>query len=805
MELINFDVTKREDKNVGKNDFTEYKQKDNRFVQAIFTGATFTSHADFSKATFMSFADFSNAVFTAGADFSNAHFPKGASFENAVFEPPAVGEEHHVTFREAQFGKPYQIQAGEWRIGFGYEDENYSIFRIKKGDKGWTEIERKEIDNLSDTSIKRIIKDWDLESHDKEIHDSFSIFRENPETISFKYCRFGKIDVDTVSKELVEEVVNKKFLREAGEAEKQILTEYYSDSTSADGKNKIRPDVKRILSRHLSKDALPKHRIGGLFNVAFDNANFFCRGDVLFDGTLFANGDDTSFDRASFANGGSASFDQASFANGGSVSFVVASFANGGSVSFVVASFANGGYVSFAEASFANGGSASFVVASFANGGYASFDEASFANGGSASFGRASFANGGYASFDEASFANGGSTRFDRVSFANDEDASFRGASFACGGAISFNNTLFANKNDVGFNSIKTKEDLDIKLYECLFLCGGKVSFANATFPAKKPTMFQRCHFALCPEVDFSGAVFRQTSFEGGEIGWIKEIATADSLKDKVPLERIFDNRDITIPERLKGSYIPILTNVFEGGVRVVWKDLTVESAKNLLFRLVNFSGAIFDGVTLKHIELNAPQWGMYRGRRILQAEKELYGKFNFFRRLFPNEACRSELRNIQNQYTQLKSNLEKYGDYASAGDFHYGEMEMRRKHNNIFQQIFTLTNIYRLSSGYGERPFRSLMATLTLLGGLMLLSYWAYYSPITEHSLNYINPETDSNFTQFVKILGHVLKPYSETLPAEGLNDKNAWYFFLLYFGKILLYLQTLMFALAVRRRFKR
>jgi len=72
-------------------------------------------------------------------------------------------------------------------------------------------------------------------------------------------------------------------------------------------------------------------------------------------------------------------------------------------------------------------------------------------------------------------------------------------------------------------------------------------------------------------------------------------------------------------------------------------------------------------------ISVDAFRMSLMRGRNALKAEEI----FREIKRDDPRfESARAD---VENQYTQLKNNLEKQGDYHHAGDFHYGEQEMRR------------------------------------------------------------------------------------------------------------------------------
>jgi hypothetical protein len=59
---------------------------------------------------------------------------------------------------------------------------------------------------------------------------------------------------------------------------------------------------------------------------------------------------------------------------------------------------------------------------------------------------------------------------------------------------------------------------------------------------------------------------------------------------------------------------------------------------------------------------------------------------------------------NVSDLYHRLRVRYEQKGDRESARDFYYGELEMLRVGRPLFSRLFSLTNIYRLSSGYGKR-----------------------------------------------------------------------------------------------------
>lgn len=74
------------------------------------------------------------------------------------------------------------------------------------------------------------------------------------------------------------------------------------------------------------------------------------------------------------------------------------------------------------------------------------------------------------------------------------------------------------------------------------------------------------------------------------------------------------------------------------------------------------------------------------------------------------------EWSHIEQVYRQLKQNCEDRKDYERAGDFHYGEKEMRRKNQNTTKGLRFLLTLYGLVSGYGERYGRPLVCAAAVL-----------------------------------------------------------------------------------------
>lgn len=558
----------------------------------------------------------------------------------------------------------------------------------------------------------------------------------------------------------------------------------------------------------LSGKNLPQNQCDFKGHIFEDKATFIrttFAGLANFEGATFKNGVD--FSNARFLAG--ASFWEAKFINKGVVSFSYAKFENKGQVSFDSARFANEGYVSFESASFKNEGNVFFHRVKFENKGHVSFDFTSFDNE-------------GVVAFDFARFENQEGVHFDAIRFQNKGGVSFCRAEFENEGDVKFEKVIWANKGKLDFSKIKYRNDINIQFHECLFLCERKVDFSTSYFPEKGTLVFQRCHFDLkkydvwgyfeLPEISFNKSWFHNTMFEGGSIEWISDFLTGIEVReDHGDLGRSDDEKKIE--KIIKDHKVPFNTSVFMGDEVVLFKDLTTESAKHLTFRLTDLSRAKFDGMTLSHIQLNAPTWWQEKGwwekngrsmlyeeyeMRMESAEKTINGRISEY---FSNPSGEKDMqmKNLENQYTQLKTNLDKQGDYYNAGYFHYGEQEMRRLRIGWWGRNIILLNLYRACSGYGERAPRAFVYVLIvifLFSGMLLLVDF-------KDVLQVWNPS--ELLTTCTKIVVELITPFSWRGKIGDITGSNLWHYAFLILGQILLYIQIPLLIMAVRRRFKR
>ena len=182
-----------------------------------------------------------------------------------------------------------------------------------------------------------------------------------------------------------------------------------------------------------------------------------------------------------------------------------------------------------------------------------------------------------------------------------------------------------------------------------------------------------------------------------------------------------------------------------------------------------------------------------------------------------PTQKTEKEVREekyepVRRLYLELKKNFEEKRDWNTAGDFHYGEMECRRKMKEgwLWRNISSLEAVYFWSSGYGERPKRAFVVLVLLVGFLfpIILSMDVFVPSFLSYLFNdqpfclwnWLQDLSNSlaysfeiaTFTRVTRI-GEVIKP------------DTSWDKWVLVSESILVYIQILLVALALRRKVKR
>ncbi|MDH4226448.1 MAG: pentapeptide repeat-containing protein [Deltaproteobacteria bacterium] len=568
---------------------------------------------------------------------------------------------------------------------------------------------------------------------------------------------------------------------------------------------------------------------GAVFEALADFKGAVFHGAADFSGAIFRDGAD--FSGARFIPKNNTEKEDVSFLSSiflSETNFSGVSFDNTGNVDFSQASFSGQGNALFLSAVFKNSGSVNFTGAVFKNLKGVEFSDAAFQNGRDVLFSGISFACKRIVSFTRTKFANSGKVHFYRNNFINDSSATFSYAAFTCRDGAEFSENVFTNDGRVLFYEADFAETRMLVFSECIFAARHGVDFSLVRFPSSGETLFSRCYFKGSGkkedsedfDVTFENSAFRETSFEGGEIKWLSDITKANPKT--IPLDALIEAREaelersrassnigpyeIAAPAWTKGLSIrtPELLHVFDEDALVSWCALSTDSSKNLTFRRVNLHKSVFDGVTLSNVQLNAVNWLSDGSRDVLYSERILKDRIKRKELRRGTVKFKSALDDLADQYTQLKNNLETKRSYAQAGNFHYGEMETMRMGFNAIWRALSLTNLYRISSGYGERPGRALFYTLFLASCLTFFAMASldYYSP------SFVDASTDGFVSAFIKLYANFASPFwkaTEDSAFSSMNSENWWFFVITFVGRIIFYLQTTIFALTLRRRFKR
>lgn len=160
-------------------------------------------------------------------------------------------------------------------------------------------------------------------------------------------------------------------------------------------------------------------------------------------------------------------------------------------------------------------------------------------------------------------------------------------------------------------------------------------------------------------------------------------------------------------------------TPIFQG-TDVTFREVTIGPSGAIEFSGVDLSKCQFLDTDLRKIQITRAIWARIPNRlgNRFPSREGIYDGIVGSRADagYPWEG-------IERAYRELKQNHEERRDYERAGDFHYGEKEMRRRNPKTPWVLRTLLTLYWLLSGYGERYLRPLIWA----GILLLLSAIGY------------------------------------------------------------------------------
>jgi hypothetical protein len=343
-------------------------------------------------------------------------------------------------------------------------------------------------------------------------------------------------------------------------------------------------------------------------------------------------------------------------------------------------------------------------------------------------------------------------------------------------------------KNDTDFRAVFFPDILNFTKYEFKDIVdfsyaefNDKVYFQDTKF--NKVAIFKNTKFNK--DVDFAGAKF----LEGGGAIFLDCEFNGKLLFNgtRIYQRTIFEKINYNVSESVIGNFKYI--EFGENGI-LNFKDLSLAQVE-------------FVGTNLNSCEFHNVVWNRCLARNALYDEVLIHWVFhlkNFILCLFRRKERQAlpkplikTLSRIEELYRQLKIKCENEGDLKNVGDFYYGEMEMHRRASRW--HIFPLYwyNLYWLSSGYGERPLRSV---LILLG--LLFAFSGFFCKLESQWLG------DMSWTAFWQAFLYVFQQGTLQKP-DGLKPATPGGKLLSAIMPVLIPGQAALFVLALRNRLGR
>lgn len=353
--------------------------------------------------------------------------------------------------------------------------------------------------------------------------------------------------------------------------------------------------------------------------------------------------------------------------------------------------------------------------------------------------------------------------------------------------------------------------------FEHISFTGQQADFTRSEFHGEGAP-FQDCTIDCRSEVIFSYASFRSKVMPFPSVFIRSELVQFDEAKieaDRLPL---LVRNEFLPPESTPTRYAQWLCiaarNILIGGLRFSGNfeyassrlsdaappilhatRINFSQMKSATFTDAHLGKTYFLGSKIDDVNFADCQWRGDTARR---------------RRLY-DETDRPEgiaERKIRRLYIQLKRNYERVRDFELAGDWHYGEMDSRRRDSSKSER-FVLT-LYKYVNGYGESYLRPLaiLGCVWVLSSLLYLANGFHIVRLSERSIDYqmcwFCGWNWDNFIGFGKALlfsaGAMALQVGRGFELGGIGS-HITYIAQLLCTAILLPL----FLLALRRRFKR
>lgn len=151
---------------------------------------------------------------------------------------------------------------------------------------------------------------------------------------------------------------------------------------------------------------------------------------------------------------------------------------------------------------------------------------------------------------------------------------------------------------------------------------------------------------------------------------------------------------------------------------RIIASEKVPNFGGNVVFMNVDLRGCLLVGNVIERMEFATIDWSRRWRRCVLYDEITLRNGRNL------------PVANLRETYQILKQKYQQKGDHVRAGDFHYGEMEMKRREYGWLGRGLSWEALYWALSGYGSGHLRVFIWLAFLVLGFAFIYF--YTSPGT-------------------------------------------------------------------------
>lgn len=334
----------------------------------------------------------------------------------------------------------------------------------------------------------------------------------------------------------------------------------------------------------------------------------------------------------------------------------------------------------------------------------------------------------------------------------------------------------------------------------------GNASFTFAQF--NKDADFESIQFG--ESVGFAGVCFNgNTSFDFIHIPKKGRILFQEWMKGKNFLQKAsFEYLDVEGSLIFEG--VDLSKTIFGNTrmdnidfVNVRWSKSGLGAWRNTLYDEIN----LLEKIKKVLIQDEASVQGEER-------PKTLYTDFeNWMERTFYYaEKFSDDIRKVETLYRRMKNKYRTLQNWPEVSNWHYGEKEMYRKENAFRRYFpFSFSFLYWLSSGYGERYVRAGVSLVVLI---VVLSVGLAWTGLDAAALSGSNPGDFHGITSItlktldLKSIGALLintLKYATFQKDIIFFPRNMWGEIVRLLAQILIPIQTALFIMAVRNRFRR